>query len=239
MIYNYTGIILEKYNVGEADRIYTIYTLEAGKIKVIAKGVRKSQAKLAGHLENFTLTDLEVAKSRGLGKITGAVAENIFPRLKNNLEFLAEAFKAIKILNKLAKDEEKDERLFNLSLEYLKTMDNESIMIRTPVMAGLLTQGFIFRLFDYLGYKIEANVCVKCGQPFSREGNYFNAEQGGILCRKCAVNSGNSLKVDSNAIKIIRIFHKNGIKSLTKLKVNLPEINNLKIISQEFFRWIA
>lgn len=239
MIYNYTGIILGKYNIGEADRIYIIYTLEAGKIRAIAKGVRKSQAKLAGHLENFTLSNISVAKTRGMGKITGAVAENIFPRLKNNLELLMETFKAAGTLNKLAKEEEKDEHIFNLFLEFLKTMNNKNAASENSAAPRLLTQGFIFKLFDCLGYKIEANTCVKCGKSFSQEGNYFNAERGGILCRNCALNFGNSVKANPDAVKIIRIFHQNGIKSLTKLKVNPPAINNLKTISQEFFRWIV
>jgi len=230
---------LGKYNIGEADRIYVIYTLEAGKIRAIAKGVRKSQAKLAGHLENFTLSNISVAKTRGMGKITGAVAENNFSRVKNNFEFLAETFKSAGILNKLAKEEEKDERVFNLFLEFLKTMNSKNAISENSAAPSLLAQGFIFKLFDCLGYKIESNVCVKCGKSFLREGNYFSAERGGILCRHCALNFGNSVKANPDSVKIIRIFHQNSVKSLTKLKVNPPAINNLKIISQEFFRWIA
>jgi len=239
MIYNYTGIILGKYNIGEADRIYIIYTLESGKIRVVAKGVRKPRAKLAGHLENFTLSNISVAKTRGIGKITGAVAENNFSRLKNNFESLAETFKAAGILNKLAKEEEKDERVFSLFLKYLEAMNSEKIISGVFAAPSLLTQGFIFKLFDYLGYKIEANVCVKCGKPLSQEGNYFNAERGGILCQNCALNFRNSLKANADSVKIIRIFYQNNIKSLIKLKVNSPAINNLKIISHDFFRWIA
>ena len=53
MEYKYTSIILDKKDVGETDRIYSFYTLEGGKIQSLAKGVRKSGAKLAGSLENF------------------------------------------------------------------------------------------------------------------------------------------------------------------------------------------
>jgi len=239
MIYNYTGIILGKYDIGEADRIYIIYTLEAGKIRAIAKGVRKPQAKLAGHLENFTLSNISVAKTRGMGKITGATAENNFSRVKNNFELLIEAFKASEILNRLVKEEERDERIFKLFLEYLKSMDNKSAAADVSILPNLLTQGFIFKLFDYLGYKIEANICVNCGKPFYREGNYFSAERGGILCGNCAAGFKNRIKTNANAIKIIRIFFKNNIKSLAKLRVEPKDINNLRIISQEFFRWIA
>ncbi len=239
MTYNYSGIILGKYDIGESDRIYTLYTLEMGKIRTVAKGVRKSQAKLAGHLENFTWSHISVAKSRGMGKITGAVAEEIFSGLRKNLDFISEVFYAAGILNKLAKEEEKDERIFILFLEYLKAMEDESESAENSVMAKLLTQGFIFNLFDCFGYKIEARVCVECGQPLSLKGNYFNSEKGGFLCPDCTLKLGKNIKANPNAIKIIRIFYHNSLKSLTKLKVSPSEINNLKIISREFFRWIA
>ena len=239
MIYNYTGIILEKYDVGEADRIYIIYTLEAGKIKAIAKGVRKSQAKLAGHLENFTLAHISVAKSRGMGKITGAVAEDNFSRVKNNFEFLAETFKIAGILNKLAKEEEKDERVFNLFLEFLKTMNSKNAISENSAAPSLLAQGFIFKLFNRLGYKIEVSSCVKCGSLLSQKENYFSAERGGILCGNCASISKNKVQISANTIKIIRIFFKNNISSLAKLKVEPRDINSLKTISGEFLRWIV
>lgn len=239
MIYNYTGIVLEKYDVGETDRIYTIYTLEAGKIRVIAKGVKKARAKLAGCLENFTLANISVAKRLGTGRITGSVVENNFSHLKNNFELLAKSFKTEKIFNKLVGAEEKDKKVFNLLSGYLNAMNIKETDFRASIMPDLITQGFIFKLFNYLGYKIEANTCVKCGNLLSRNGNYFSAEQGGILCEKCAPNSKNKVKISTNTIKIIRIIFKNNINSLAKLKVETRDINNLRMISNEFFRWIV
>ena len=238
MIYNYTGIILEKYDVGETDRIYTIYTLEAGKIRAIAKGVKRARAKLAGCLENFTLVNVSVAKRLGTGRITGVVVENNFPCLKNNFELLAKSFEAAKIFNKLVGMEEKDRKVFNLTAGYLNAMNIKKDLY-ISIAPNLITQGFIFKLFNCLGYKIEAGVCVRCGKPLSREGNYFSAEQGGILCGGCSSGFKNKIKASANTIKIIRIFFKNDIKSLAKLRVEPKDINDLKTISGEFFRWIV
>ncbi len=54
MEYRYTAIVLGKKEVGETDRLYTFYTREQGKVRVVAKGVRKPEAKLAGQLENLS-----------------------------------------------------------------------------------------------------------------------------------------------------------------------------------------
>jgi len=45
--YSDEGIVLRRIDYGEADRILTVLTLEHGKIGVIARGVRKSQSRLA------------------------------------------------------------------------------------------------------------------------------------------------------------------------------------------------
>ena len=56
------GIILQRSDWGEADRLITIYTRELGKIRSIAKGVRKPRSRKAGHLEPFTRSSLLVAR---------------------------------------------------------------------------------------------------------------------------------------------------------------------------------
>jgi DNA repair protein RecO (recombination protein O) len=237
MEYKFTGIVLGKYNVGEADRIYTIYTLEKGKIKALAKGVRKSQARLAGNLENFSLVDLAIAKGKGTGKITGSIVENNFRNLRNNLEALGNVFEAVKILDKLTGLEEKDADIFNLLESYLKTADEASLEKEEKI--SLITRGFILKLLDCLGYKIEAKACVKCSSAFPKNGNYFSAEKGGIVCTACSKEAGNKIAVSDNTIKIIRIFFQNKLKSLLKLKVTRKEIDNLKMITNDFIQWIA
>ena len=207
MEYKFTGIVLGKYNIGEADRIYTIYTLEKGKIKAIAKGVRKSQARLAGNLENFSLVDLAIAKGRGTGKITGSIVENNFRNLRSNLEALGNVFEAVKILDKLTGLEEKDANIFDLLESYLETADEASLEKEESI--SLITQGFILKLLDLLGYKIEANACVKCSSKLAKSGNYFSAEKGGIVCEDCSEEAGSKIGVSDNVIKIIRIFFQN------------------------------
>ncbi|GBE16629.1 DNA repair protein RecO [bacterium BMS3Abin15] len=180
----YTGIILSKYDTGEADRIYTAYTLEMGKIKSIAQGVRKPQAKLAGHLENFVLADLTVIKKRGTGRITGSIVENNFNNLRNNLEALEYALKASDIFNNLVGMEERDEKIFNLLKQFLETLDKVSKDKKDN--GEVLFYGFVFKLLEFLGYKLEVGACVNCTSPLSSEGNYFSAEKGGVVCKNCS-----------------------------------------------------
>lgn len=240
MEYKYTGIILNKRDIGETDRIYNIYTLEQGKISAIARGVRRPRAKLAGHLENFYLVDITVMKNRGMGNIASSIVENNFKDLKNNLDSLEKVFQSTKILSRMINDQEKDMRVFFLFLEYLETLNKASKNKKyDEISKNLITQGFIFKLMDALGYKIEINKCVKCEGRLSRERNFFDYSRGGILCSDCARGCGSILPISENSIKIIRIFFQNKIDNLLKLKINKRESLELKYIASTFIKWVC
>ena len=235
MDYKYTGIILDKKDVGETDRIYTIYTLENGKIRVLAKSVRKANAKLAGFLENFTLAEIFIAKNQGMGKITGAIVLNSFSKIKENLESLQNVFASLKIFGKLVGEESGDENVFHLLKGYLETIEK----INDNHQSELVSLGFSFKIFEELGYKIEAGSCMECQERIREGENFFDSERGGIVCGKCSSKSGNKIRVNNNAIKILRIFFQNSVKSLAKLRAEKKDLNNLEIIKKEFLSWIA
>lgn len=238
MEYKYTGIILNKRDIGETDRIYNFYTLEQGKISAIARGVRKAQSKLAGHLENFYLVDLTVMKNRGMGNIASAIVENNFKNLRNNLDSLEKVFRVTKILNRLINDQEKDANVFFLFLDYLSSLDKISDN-SDEIKKNLITQGFIFKFLDFLGYKIETSRCVKCKGKLSKNRNYFDYSQGGIICEKCATDANRVLPISNNSIKIIRIFFQNKISNLSKLKISPRESRELDHMSKTFIKWIC
>jgi len=238
MDYKYTGIILGKRDVGETDRIYTIYTLESGKIRILAKSVRKANAKLAGFLENFNLAEIFVAKSQGMGKITGSLVISNFSEIRNNLEIVRNVFDSIELLDKLIKDENKDQKIFQLLQEYLETM-NSIAKENSQDKNEIISLGFAFKLFEELGYKIEVGSCAYCQEKIREGNNFFDPEQGGIVCEKCFSGLKTKIRANLNAIKILRVFFQNSLKSLVKLKTDKKDLDNLKIIEKEFLNWIA
>lgn len=242
MEYEYTGIILGKRNIGESDRLYNVYTLEQGKITVMARGVRKQRSKLAGNLENFYLVDMAVMRNRGRGNIASSIVENNFLALRGNLDVLEKVFESIKIFGHLLKDEEKDHEIFNLLLEYLEAMDNLAKNKDTKGLSEksiLIQQGFIFKFLELLGYKIETNKCIRSGEKLSKERNFFNYSQGGMVCAEYSHKMENIMPVNNNSIKIIRIFFSNGLKSLSKLDVSRRDVDEIRRISKSFIAWLG
>jgi len=237
MDYKYTGIILGKKDVGETDRIYTIYTLESGKVRILAKSVRKANAKLAGFLENFNLAEIFVVKGQGMGKITGSLVVNNFSKIRESLETIQSVFASVELLSKLIKDENGDKKIFDLLKDYLETA-NDLAGQKDDFKLEILSLGFTFKLFEELGYKIEAGNCMGCGEKIKEGNNFFDPQQGGIICEKCYPNIRKGIKINPNSIKILRIIFQNSLKSLAKLKAEKKDLNNLKIIKQDFLHWI-
>ena len=180
MEYKYTGIILNKRDIGESDRIYTIYTLEAGKIRSIAKGIRKSQAKLSGALENFLMADVSIEKTRGLGKITGSIVEESFSAMRSDYDALVHIFSSVSFFDKIIELEYSDEEVFFLLKEYLSSMNkiSEKGIYDKYSMVSL---GFLVKLMDLLGYAMEVDHCVICSSNNFSENICFSPKHGGVL----------------------------------------------------------
>lgn len=237
MEYRYTAIIIGKKDVGEADRIYTIYTKEAGKIQAQATGVRKPQAKLAGNLENFNLVDISIVKKNAIGRITSSITENSFPGLRKNIDSLFSAFQTFGYLERLIGLGEKDEVTFRLLLEYMETLDK--IKKDNNGKPMLVSQGFLFKVLALLGYRIESEKCSVCGAMLKREINFFSPEHGGFICQQCAIPVKKTIKSGINTIKLARIFLANSLASLLKLEVDKNELKELEAILKNFIQWVA
>ena len=98
---------------------------------------------------------------------------------------------------------------------------------------------FCFKLLNFLGYGVEIRCCVNCSTGLLRKNNYFSAKHGGILCKKCFIYTNDGIPVNENSIKMIRIFLKNNIRSLEKLKIGRKELDNLEIITRNLLNWIT
>jgi DNA repair protein RecO (recombination protein O) len=244
MQFKYNGIILNKFDIGETDRLYNIYTLEVGKMRAKAIGVKKPNAKLAGNLEPITQAEIFMARGRGKGNITGAIAINNFLAVKSDISALRKIFYVFGIFNRLVTDEEKDEKIFNLLLGYLKAMeflcrDTQVERLHNENKSDIITLGFLFKLLLNLGYGIEVEKCVSCGEKLKTEDNYFSPESGGMICASCGKKLSGKIKISSNAIKLIRVFLKNKLENFKKISAPKEDIRNLKIIIEEEVKWIG
>ena len=199
-----TALILSSRDAGEFDRIYTLYTRESGLMRVVGRGVRKPAAKLAGHLEPGTLSEVYVARSRGMGQITSAITISNFESVRNNFEKLEESLKILRFFARNFSEEEKDERIFDLLGDFLGALGN---LENRDYREGILTEAFWWKLFDFLGHRPQIMKCMRCDEKLEEKGrSFFSAALGGTLCEKCARHGVIPAEITLNQIKLLRII---------------------------------
>ncbi len=100
------GIILNRTDYGEADRILTFLTSDHGKVKAIAKGVRKSQSKLAGGIELFSVSDLTLIVGRGeVNTLISSRLVHHYGNIVKDIERTKAAYEVLKIVGRATEDQ--------------------------------------------------------------------------------------------------------------------------------------
>lgn len=126
--YKTEGIIIKRVNFGEADRILTIFTKHYGRIKAIAKGVRRIVSRKAGNLELFNQVILFLSMGKNWDIITDVEVVNNFAKQRQELDWVGQAFQIAEVVDKLTAEREENRRVFKLLKNALGNLDKEVVV---------------------------------------------------------------------------------------------------------------
>lgn len=233
--YRTEGLILKKEDFGEADRLFTIYTRDFGKVKILGKGIRKISSKLRGGVEIFYLSEIEFIQGKIYKTLTDAILIEKFENLRKDLRKLNIAYKISEILDNLIKEQETDENIWQLLLEVFKKLDNLQFTIYN---LQLVYYYFFWNLFSLLGYKPELYFCVLCRKKLKPDNLYFNQKEGGIICQNCFKNVAFGKKIKPEVVKILRIILERDLTFLSKIKFENKLLIPLKYVSENYLSYI-
>ena len=232
--YNLKAIILNRKPFREADTAVTLYSLEQGKIELVARGAKKIRSKMAGHLEPMCYSEVMVIRGRKLDYAGGAASINCFSQIKSDLVKITSAGKGIKVFNSLIKDKEKDEATFNLLLSFLNILD-EKVLARE---SELFLNFFILKLLVNSGYKPELYNCVICNNKITPHDNLIDIEKGGLVCAKCkSAASLHRMPISENGIKLLRMIIDNTLYEMLKVKTGDSLKKEISIIISSFLKF--
>ncbi len=239
MEYRFTGIMLRKREIGETDRLYTFFTREQGKVTAVAKGVRKSEAKLASSLETATLAEIMVARTRGTGKITGAVLEESYPALHQSYETLRSVTSFLTDVDRLIELGERDEVLFHLLRNYLELMEHFSQEGAAIQPTRLLTEAVYYQLFGLLGYRFELGSCVLSHERLhSGERFFLSFESGGVVSHTHVHEARDAQIISENAIKALRLIGEHPLLHIQKIVLDEGTLEEIARLRNRYRRWI-
>jgi len=190
-LYRDTGVVLRTYRLGEADRIVVLFTELHGKVRAVAKGVRKTQSKFGARLEPASHVRLLLHKGRDLDIVSQADLVDTSVQLRGDLDRLTQAMAVLEVVDQMSLDREPDEQRYRMLVGVLRTLEERP--------SPLVVPAFFWKLLAAEGVRPELDCCVACGDD---EASLvaFDTDQGGALCRNCRRGS----PVSADALDLMR-----------------------------------
>jgi DNA repair protein RecO (recombination protein O) len=230
--YRTLGIVLKKEDKEESSQIFTIYTKDFGKLRILGKAIRKIKSKLRAGVQLFCFSEVEFIQGKAYKTLTDAV---LLEKFRNKeLNALRVAFKISKAVDILIKGEEPDNKTWRL-------LSNTMEILNKPLFSisySLVYYYFLWNFFSILGYKPELNRCASCRNKLQPAGLYFSSESGGIICSNCCSKSKGK-KIKPETIKILRIIIKKDWYLFKKLKIEFEQEKQLDLFSKYYFNYFC
>jgi DNA repair protein RecO (recombination protein O) len=199
-LYTTEAIILRRSEVGEADRLLTIYTPTYGKLAVSARGVRKTSSKLAGHLELFLHTRLQLARGRTFDVVTESRVVQPMRRLREDLDRISWAYYVSELVDKMTPDGSENPALFRLLRDTMAAIDE----IDGDVERDVLIRFYELHILVLSGYRPHLFHCAQCEAELGQDADRFSAQAGGVLCPRCAQLDPLAVPMTFGAFKLLR-----------------------------------
>jgi len=193
-VYREQGIVLRTWKLGEADRILNVMTQGRGKIRAVAKGVRRTGSRLGGRVEPFTHVELQVYEGRNLDVIQQADTIAAHPRVRDDYARTMCASTMVEGVDLVAQEGAADLRLFLLLKSGLQALDAE------PPDPAVFVDAFLLRLSELNGAHVFVDSCAACRSPGPHP--YLSVTRGGALCGNCAASGTRA--VDERTMQAIR-----------------------------------
>ncbi len=188
-LYRDNAVVLRTWKLGESDRIVSLMTQQNGKVRCVAKGVRKTRSRFGSRVEPTNHLQVQLYRGKGeLHTLTQVESIDRFPVLRSDLELFARASSMLEAVEVVAQDHEPNEKLYTMLARALHTVSESD--------SHLVVAGFFLKLLAVEGLAPSIDVCVLCGSDSDL--THFSIVDGGASCGSC--RTGFPLSVDASAL---------------------------------------
>jgi DNA repair protein RecO (recombination protein O) len=248
--YSIEAIVLKRTDIGEADRILTLFTPNRGKMRAVAKGTRRPISKKAGHLELLNRSQMQVALGRNLDIVTQAEGRENFLHLRSELWHMTCGFYLVELVDRFVEDSTPHLDIYALLLEALRYLDADANAlqqqrVQSAVLADelvdehrhtrLLLRYFELHLLSAIGYEPALQNCAHCGSELQPEENGFRASLGGALCPQCSRFWERRLSL--NALKVLRFLQRSKWIEASYLRLDAKLQSELEAVMYDLLRF--
>ncbi len=174
-LYREEAVVLRTHKLGEADRILVLMTSGRGKVRAVAKGVRKTKSRFGSRLEPPGHVSLLLYEGRNLDVVSQADSLDNYRAIREDLDRMTDALSLVEAVDQVAQEGESNTALFRMLAAALRTL--AGVEQRPPLLVG----AFYWKLLALEGVAPVLDECVRCG---AADLVSFDPAEGGTLCRE-------------------------------------------------------
>ena len=192
-LYRDEAVVLRTMRLGEADRIVTLLTRGRGKVRAVAKGVRKTKSRFGGRLEPLSHVALLMYEGRELDVVTQVESLEQFRPVREDLDRLAKAQALLEVVDQVAQERHANAGLYRMLVGALRALSAHD--------SPLLVPAFFLKVLAGEGASPVLDGCAGCG--LAGPAAAFDLVEGGVLCSDCARRTS-APAISSLALDLIR-----------------------------------
>ncbi|MEY2402219.1 MAG: repair protein RecO [Ilumatobacteraceae bacterium] len=191
-VYRDSAVVLRTYKLAEADRIVVLMTEHHGKVRAVAKGVRKTMSKFGGRLEPMSHVQLQLVHGRtDLDIVSQAESIETLAPMVADLDHMTNGIAMLEAVDQLALERDPAPHLYRMLVGALRTVARRS--------GPLVVPAFYWKLLSAEGITPLLDECARCGEPGPLIA--FDMDHGGALCRNCRTGA----PLSEQALEIMRM----------------------------------
>jgi DNA repair protein RecO (recombination protein O) len=211
--YKTRAIVLAHFDLGEADRIITLLTPVDGKIRAVAKGVRRPRSRIGGSVEPFAELEVVLARGRNLDVITQVSVAHAWLRLRDRLESTATAWYLGELADRAVEERAGAHPVYGLLRRACQLLDD-------GMAPGRVARWFESGLADALGVRPELDRCVECARTLEESDRFrWVPALGGVLCGAHPPPPAESIHLGVDALKLLRAYRRLDVEALAALRL--------------------
>jgi DNA repair protein RecO (recombination protein O) len=229
-LYVTDAIVLSRFDYGEADRIMTLFTPEHGKIKAIAKGVRKPTSRLGGSVEPLAELRVALARGRTFDVVTQVQVSHAWLRLRDSLESAATAWYLAELVDRATEERHEAAGLYALLRRSYELLD-------AGMAPGRVARWYEMHLADELGVRPEVDRCVECDRMLEADESFrWVPPLGGVLCYRCPGPPADRAGLSVEALKLLKAYQRMDVEALAALRLPDAVERDVEAAMRDFLR---
>jgi DNA repair protein RecO (recombination protein O) len=225
------AIVLSRFDLGEADRVLTLITPTGGKLKAIAKGIRKPTSRLGGSLEPFAELTVALARGRTFDVVTQVSVGHAWLRLRDSLESAATAWYLAELADRSLEERHSAEPLYALLRRAYELLD-------AGMAPGRVARWYEMHLADELGMRPEVDRCVECDRVLEATESFrWVPPVGGVLCERCPGPPAGRVALSLEALKLLKAYQRLDCEALAGLRLAVDVEDEVETAMRDFIRY--